>query len=867
MSGWKTKYIFKTVNFFPEKCVSPVSTFFMKFWHLLLISLLGSSFNQIHAQISGIINQYTYVIDISCAHAKVLDNSFLSPGDKVLIIQMKGVDVNTANDASFGAILDYRSCGLYEFATVSAISVSDVLFQNELMNTYETNSYLQLIRVPQYTNVTVTGPLTAQPWDGYTGGVLAMEVSGTLTLNAPISLNGKGFRGSHSSMNPDGGCGNYTDYFYPVSSGFGAKKGESISNIGNAMDGGRGACANGGGGGNKHNTGGGGGSNGSRGGRGGDQAGFCGQQPLGGEGGFAMDYSTGRLFMGGGGGSPDYNDGVGSAGGNGGGIILIKAGAIQSNNSYIESCGENVIVVPNAIGDGAGGGGAGGTIALDVNSFSGQLILRVDGGDGGSIQTTYPSCFGPGGGGGTGAIQFSGSALPANVTSSFVPGDPGLNLSNNSNCAQQSYGAAAGQWGPIFSFNTPFPESHVAPGSFNLGPDIEVCESSLILTTNVIADAYLWSTGETTGSAHATASGQYWLSVKLNEGSCWLTDTIMVNLNSLNVDAGPDQAICMGETATLNAASSTSNLSFSWNNGVLNNTAFSSQATAEYVVTATSSNGLCIASDTVIVTVNPSPSAAVIPSVTSGCAPLTVLFNHTGTDCTSAVWTFSDGRVISGCGNQSVTFDSPGCYGLSLEVTSGAGCTASADFDSIVCVSASPTASFLPVPVNLNEENPTTTMVNNSVGGSQYEWNFGDNTIISTLFDPAHSYSPGSFDSYTIRLTVTNEDGCSDVAYGMVYMEGGSTYYVPNTFTPDGNEFNQVFRPVFTSGFDLADYNFKVFNRWGEIVFESNDAETGWDGTYHGQLALEGIYTWRIEYGSLWSSEREIIHGHVNLLK
>lgn len=794
----------------------------MKFLNLLLIILLSSLLNQIYAQISGVINQYTHVIDISCAHAKVMDNSFLSPGDKVLIIQMRGVDINTANNASFGTVLDYRSCGLYEFATVSAISVSDVLFQNQLMNTYEANgNYLQLIRVPQYTNVTVTGPLTAQPWDGYTGGVLALEVSGTLTLNAPISLNGKGFRGSYSSMNPDGGCGNYTDYSYAVSSGFGALKGEGIADIGNA--GGRGACANGGGGGNKHNT-------------------------------------------GGGGGSPDYNDGVGSPGGNGGGIILIKAAAIQSNNTYIESCGENVVLVPNTMGDGGGGGGAGGTIALDVNSFSGQLTLRVDGGDGGSIQTTYPSCFGPGGGGGTGAIQISGSVLPAaNVTTSFVPGDAGINLSNNSSCAQSSYGAAAGMLGPIYSFNLPFPESNVSPGAFDMGPDIEVCESSLIITTNVQADSYLWSTGETTGYAHANTSGLYWLSVQINAGDCWMTDTIMVNLNSLSVDAGPDQAICEGAEVLLNASSG-SDVSLTWNNNVVNNQPFSPQTTAEYVVTATSSNGICTATDTVLVTVSPFPDVAIIPSVTSGCAPLTVLFNHTGTDCASGTWTFSNGTVISGCGNQSVTFDSPGCYDLSLEVTSVGGCTASSGFDSIICVSASPTALFSPVPAILNDENSTTTMVNNSIGGNQYEWNFGDNTV-STLFDPVHSYSPDSFGSYPISLTVTNENGCSDVAYGIVYVEGGSSYYVPNAFTPDGNEFNQVFRPVFAVGIDRNDYNFKVFNRWGEIVFESNDTEVGWDGTYHDQLAQEGVYTWRIEFKSVYSSEKAIIHGHVGLLK
>ncbi|WP_343633100.1 PKD domain-containing protein [Fluviicola sp.] len=839
----------------------------MKSWSLLLVMSLSCLLNQFYAQISGVINQYTPVTAISCNQVDVLDASFLSVGDRVLIIQMKGATINTTNSANFGTITNYNDCGNYEFANVTAINGTSVTLQYQLLKTYTIAGLVQLIRVPQYTNTTVVNTLTAQDWDGSTGGVLVMEVSGTLTLNAPISVNGKGFRGSFSSSNPDGGCGNYQDYFYPVSSGFGALKGEGIAVVTNAMNGGRGALGNGGGGGNKHNTGGGGGSNGTRGGRGGDQAAFCGQQPIGGEGGMALNYSTGRLFMGGGGGSPDFNDGVGSSGANGGGIVIIRAATLQSNNTFIESCGGNVVTTSNSIGDGAGGGGAGGAIALDVTTFSGNVILRVDGGDGGNIQTTYPSCFGPGGGGGTGMIQHSGSVLPAaNVTTSFVPGDPGINVSNSS-CAQQSYGASPGEWGPLYSFNLPFPEGNILPGTFDMGPDIEVCEQSLILTTNVMADSYLWSTGETTGYAHATVSGQYWLSVQISATGCWLTDTISVNLNSLDVDAGPDQTICMGENVTLHASSLSSNSTLTWNNGIINDQPFTPQATTIYTVVATSSNGNCTATDSVLVTVNPLPPVTVIPSVTSGCVPVTVSFTHANTNCASANWAFSDGTIVSGCGNQLVTFDTPGCYDLTLEVTSNEGCIDSADFTSIVCVSASPTASFSPVPSMLDAENPTTTMVNNSVGGDFYEWNFGDNTVHSTLFEPAHSYSPATFGSYSISLTVTNEDGCSDTAYGIVYMEGGSVYYVPNTFTPDGNEFNQVFRPVFESGIDPSEYNLKVFNRWGELIFESNDPATGWDGTYHDQLAQEGVYTWRIKFGSMWTSEREVVHGHVNLLK
>ncbi|MGB1508085.1 MAG: gliding motility-associated C-terminal domain-containing protein, partial [Crocinitomicaceae bacterium] len=84
---------------------------------------------------------------------------------------------------------------------------------------------------------------------------------------------------------------------------------------------------------------------------------------------------------------------------------------------------------------------------------------------------------------------------------------------------------------------------------------------------------------------------------------------------------------------------------------------------------------------------------------------------------------------------------------------------------------------------------------------------------------------------------------------------------------PDGDEFNQIFQPVFTSGFDPYDFNLKIYNRWGQLVFESNDNNQGWDGTYGGELVQDGLYTWKIEFKSISNDERFIHTGHVNLLK
>ena len=92
-------------------------------------------------------------------------------------------------------------------------------------------------------------------------------------------------------------------------------------------------------------------------------------------------------------------------------------------------------------------------------------------------------------------------------------------------------------------------------------------------------------------------------------------------------------------------------------------------------------------------------------------------------------------------------------------------------------------------------------------------------------------------------------------------------YYVPNAFTPDGNEYNQTWGPVFTAGYDPADFHLFVVNRWGEIVWETYDAAARWDGTYEGASVQDGIYTWAIDFGDKYTAKRYKLTGHVTLFK
>lgn len=92
-------------------------------------------------------------------------------------------------------------------------------------------------------------------------------------------------------------------------------------------------------------------------------------------------------------------------------------------------------------------------------------------------------------------------------------------------------------------------------------------------------------------------------------------------------------------------------------------------------------------------------------------------------------------------------------------------------------------------------------------------------------------------------------------------------YYVPNSFTPDGDTYNQYFKPIFTSGFDLQDFHMKIYNRWGNLIWESYDPNIGWDGYYGGLKCQDGIYIWKIDFGILGNDERILDFGHITLIK
>ncbi len=370
--------------------------------------------------ISGIINTYAPVTAIgfntgtgvtNCTNVRLTigpttgSATPFAVGDRVLIIQMQGSRPNLSNNASFGQVpatpsVDalLSSAGNFEFSTISAISGSNITLNTSLSNTYDVYGSVQLVRVPVYTTATnvTAANVTASPWNGSSGGVIALICTNTLTLTGNINADAVGFAGGAPVGGVTGTC--RTAFFYNSTTAQGAEKGDGVAVENPNFARGKGAWANGGGGGNGDNdraSGGGGGGNGGAGGKGGAGGNSC-NQP--GVGGYALAPSNTRVYMGGGGGGGFGANG--GTGGRGGGIVIVQTQDLAGTGSIFARGANGTNGTSNGAG---GGGGAGGTVYLTVNSGTntGVKTINVSGGNGGNGNGTG----GGGGSGGGGVIR------------------------------------------------------------------------------------------------------------------------------------------------------------------------------------------------------------------------------------------------------------------------------------------------------------------------------------------------------------------------------------------------------------------------------------------------------------------------------
>jgi len=347
--------------------------------------------------------------------------------------------------------------------------------------------------------------------------------------------------------------------------------------------------------------------------------------------------------------------------------------------------------------------------------------------------------------------------------------------------------------------------------------------------------------------------------------------TITVNAAPVvSIISDPSPAvICLGESMTLTASGAGGGGIYTWDHPMTNAVPFTPGLGVDtYIVIATDVNG-CVSTGTIDIEVEPLPSVVFTADTLKGCDPLLVTFtNLTLLPGVSCIWDFGDGGSASDCGTVTHMYTGIGDFDVTLNVQSGDICGSSATYNDYITVLKQPEAYFTSLTNPVNIEDTEVEFDNTSLYADLWEWKFGDGSAYSNEFEPSHVYPTDPNVTYEVRLVASNSIGCADTAYANITVDDVITFFIPNVFTPDGDDFNEEFKPVMTSGYDPYDYHMVIYNRWGEVLFESFDAAYGWDGTYgDGQMSPDGVYVWHIEFGDTITDEKHEYHGHVTILK
>jgi gliding motility-associated-like protein len=258
----------------------------------------------------------------------------------------------------------------------------------------------------------------------------------------------------------------------------------------------------------------------------------------------------------------------------------------------------------------------------------------------------------------------------------------------------------------------------------------------------------------------------------------------------------------------------------------------------------------------------PLPTPEFNIDIDKGCEPLTVSFTNETHFGEKYFWYFGDGDS-SLQENPTHTFNSPGTYSVTLVVQNSKGMNIAYERD-IIKVHPKPHADFIISPSTAYLPNAKVAMTNISVNAEYLRWNV-EGQAEDTIPDPIYVFNdPGFFD---VELIATSEYGCIDTMFkeGVIHIDTQATLYMPTAFSPNGDNINDVFKPI-GSGLVEDEYSMLVYNRWGQVVFESDNLNEGWDGTFNNQPCELGSYYYSIiiKYAS---DEKETVKGEIVLLR
>ncbi len=240
------------------------------------------------------------------------------------------------------------------------------------------------------------------------------------------------------------------------------------------------------------------------------------------------------------------------------------------------------------------------------------------------------------------------------------------------------------------------------------------------------------------------------------------------------------------------------------------------------------------------------------------------LINSTSPLCDTYSWDFGDGTKST---VPSHKYNKSGLFTISLTVTDSHGCQDTITKVNHIDVVDKPFVGFTFTPDSIDILNPEVIFKTNS-NGKYFKWNFGDGKPNTKTKDAVNFFPTDEGKYYTVTLTASNtKEGCSNSYTQVIVSKEPVIYYIPNTFTPNGDEVNNTFQPIFSSGLDPYNYVLYIYDRWGELIFESHNVQIGWDGTYNNDIVGSNTYIWKLEFKGKHDGQQHTKLGHVNVIR
>lgn len=378
-----------------------------------------------------------------------------------------------------------------------------------------------------------------------------------------------------------------------------------------------------------------------------------------------------------------------------------------------------------------------------------------------------------------------------------------------------------------------------------------------------------------------TSEGDYQISLTaVSSEGCVSTTSETVSVYAVPISNFQSSVVCDNEGETvlqnLSNVSSGAIMISNWNfgdasNGNNTNPSHKYNAPGVYQVELVSvTNDGCVDTIGLPVTVKASPVAAFSLNKLGGCSPLCVNFSDqsqiNSTSVVSQEWFFDEERLFLGASfsncfeNESTEFDR--AIDVKYIVTNDVGCEDTLNIDNYLTVYHNPVSLFQITPEITNMYEREVDMENNSIGADNYLW-FLASDEVSEDFEPAFEYPDTG--NYEVLLIAYTDNNCVDSSYRSLIIEPVESIYIPNAFSPNGDGANDVFN-VSTFGLSKEGFYIRVFNRWGEIVFESDDLFKGWDGLSGGDVCSSGVYVYKVVYLTLKDEVQEQT-GTVTLIK